>query len=494
MPTISKTSFIQFLQCKKLFWVSANAPTQIPWLPRQLDQLRQQEGREVESYAQQIFHDALQIARNIPLMEILAQSKEALLAPVFNRPVFNPVIQAKDLIAEIDILLPLENGDFDLFEVKATTEPQPHHLPDIAFQRQVCISAGLKIRHCYLLTLNNKYIRQGEIEPKKMFNKNEITEGLENYQPEIGHQISMAKEIIAQKECPEVEIGAHCDNPFECPLKSVCWEKVDKISSNIFTLNRLTGDKKWALYNQGITRNADIPAKIKLMPRQKLQIQAEKTGQTHLNKKALREFLDGIVYPVSFLDFETVAPAVPWIDGTKPYQQLPFQFSLHKLDAPEETPYDFGWIWRGNGEIWQSMLFQLKQFLGKTGSIIAYNASFEKNVLKMAVKMQPEYGDWLDGVLERFVDLLVPFRNFVVYHPQQHGSASLKAVLPALTGQKYDHLQVQDGQMAGWTFRRILESEDEEESDGLRDDLEKYCRLDTFGMVLILRKLNELSR
>jgi len=427
-------------------------------------------------------------------MEILAQSREALLAPIFNRPIFNPIIQAQELIAEIDILLPLENGDFDLYEVKSSTETKDHYLPQIAFQKCVLTSAGLKINHAYLLAINNKYVRYGEIEPNKLFNKSDITEGVDNLAQEIGHRISMVKEVIGSKECPEVEIGAHCDCPYECPMKSVCWEKVDNTSYNIFTLNRMKADAKWALFNQGITRNADIPAKIKLMPRQRIQIQAEKTGQIHLNKKALKEFLDGIIYPVSFLDFETVAPAVPWIDGTKPYQQLPFQFSLHKLDAPEENPYDFGWIWGGNGEIWQSMLFQLKQFLGKTGSIIAYNASFEKNVLKMAVKMQPEYGDWLDGVLERFIDLLVPFRNFVLYHPGQHGSASLKSVLPALTGQKYDHLQVQNGEMAGWTFRKMLESEDEAESNGLRGDLEKYCRLDTFGMVLILKKLRELSR
>lgn len=492
MPTISKTSFIQYLQCKKLFWVSANQPAQIPWLSRQLDKLRQQEGREVEKNAQRIFPDALQIARNIPLMEILAQSKEALLRPIFNRPIFNPIIQAQDLIAEIDILLPLENGDFDLYEVKSSTETKDHYLPQIAFQKCVLISAGLKINHCFLLTLNPKYIRQGEIEPKELFNKNDVTEGVDNLAQEITHQTKLAKEIMLKEQCPEIEIGNHCDNPYDCPMKEVCWEKVNNTSNNIFTLNRMKADDKWALFNQGITRNADIPAKIKLMPRQRIQIQAEKTGQTYLNKKELREFLDRLIYPLSFLDFETVAPAVPWLDGTKPYQQLPFQFSLHKLDAPDDEPYDFGWIWGGNDNVWQSMLFQLRQFLGKTGSIVAYNASFERNVLKWAVKMRPEYGEWLDVVLERFVDLLLPFRNFVVYHPGQHGSCSLKSVLPALTGQKYDHLQVQNGEMAGWTFRKMLESEDEAEIEGLRGDLERYCRLDTFGMVLILKKLKEL--
>jgi len=448
----------------------------------------------VEKYAHGLYPDALRINRNASLSEILAESNEALLRPIFNKPTFNAVLEAKDLIAEIDILLPLENGDFDLYEVKATTEPQPHHLPDIAFQRHVLISEGLTIRHCFLLTLNNKYIRQGEIEPNKLFNKSDVTDGVENIFQEIGHQISMAQEMMANKECPRIEIGAHCDCPYECPMKEICWEKINKNPNNIFTLTRMKTDDKWALFNQGIIKNTDLPADYKLMPRQKLQIETEKTGQMHVNKKALKEFLDGLAYPMYYLDFETIAPAIPMVDGVKPYQQVPFQFSLQVVDAPDKNPYDFGWIWGGNDEVWRSMLFQLKQFLGRTGSVVAYNASFERNVLKWAVKMQPEYGDWLDGVLERFVDLLEPFRNFVVYHPGQHGSCSLKSVLPALTGQRYDHLQVQNGEIAGWTFRRMLESEDEEESEGLRDDLEKYCRLDTFGLVLILKKLQELSR
>ena len=493
MPTISKTSFLQYLQCQKLFWTATNDPTKIPWLPRQLDKLRQQEGRQVESLAHGLYQDATQIIRNIPLIEIIAQSNDALLRPIIGKAIFNPIIQTQDLIAELDILLPLEDGSFDLFEVKSSTEIKDHFLPDIAFQCHVLTSAGLKMHCCYLLTLNNKYVRHGDIEPQKLFTYHDVTEGVENISQEIGHQISLAKEILGSKECPDISIGAHCDNPYECPMKEVCWKKVNDCPNNIFTLNRLTGTKKWALYNQGIIESKDIPVDYKLMPRQRIQIECEKTGQTHVNKKEAKEFLDGLVYPLCFLDFETVAPCVPWLDGMKPYQQIPFQFSLHKLDAPDENPYDFGWIWGGNDEVWQSMLFQLKQFLGKTGSIIAYNAAFEKNVLKMAVKMKPEYGDWLDGILERFVDLLVPFRNFVVYHPGQHGSASLKAVLPSWTGESYGNLKIQDGEMAGWAFRRLRESKDEAEIEGIQGELEKYCGLDTRGMVLVVRGLRGLK-
>ena len=131
--------------------------------------------------------------------------------------------------------------------------------------------------------------------------------------------------------------------------------------------------------------------------------------------------------------------------------------------------------------------------MGKTGSIIAFNAAFEKNVLKAAVKMHPEYGVWVEGVLGRFVDLWVPFRNYLVYHPGQHGSASLKAVLPNLTGESYANLEIQGGEMAGWMFRRLMESKDEEEQETIKTELKRYCGLDTYGMVLILRQLRKLT-
>ena len=389
--------------------------------------------------------------------------------------------------------MPLDDGSFDLLEVKSSTDIKPHHLSDIAFQRQVLTSEGLKMHCCYLLTLNNKYVRHGEIEPRKLFSRHDVTDGVENLAEEIGHQISSAKEVMLKEQCPDISIGAHCDSPYECPMKEVCWKKVNDCQNNIFTLNRLTGNNKWALYSQGIIESKDISAHYKLMPRQRLQIECEKTGQTHVNKKGVKEFLDGLVYPLHFLDFETVAPAVPWLDGMKPYQQLPFQFSLHGLDKLDAAPWHYSWIWDGSDGVWLEMLTQLESWLGKSGSILAYNATFEKMVLKMAVKMHPEFQDWLDGVLERFVDLLVPFRNFVVYHPRQHGSASLKAVLPSWTGESYGNLEIQDGEMAGWAFRRMRESKDEEEIDGICRELEKYCGLDTRGMVLVVRKLRRLA-
>jgi hypothetical protein len=152
---LSKTSFLQYLQCKKLFWVSTNAPAQIPFLEKQLDKLRQQEGRQVENHAHGLYQDATQIARNIPLNEILTQSQVAVSKPIFGKAIFNSIIQAGDLIAELDILYPLEDGSFDLLEVKSSTDIKDHYLPQIAFQRHICSQAGLKIQRCFLLTVNN---------------------------------------------------------------------------------------------------------------------------------------------------------------------------------------------------------------------------------------------------------------------------------------------------------------------------------------------------
>ena len=496
---LSQTSFVQYLQCPKLFWTAVNAPNQISWLSRQRDRLRQQEERQVEEYAQTLFPDGLKINRFASLDEIVAAKREAVLRPVANKPLFDAVIQAGSLIAEPDILLPLDNGFIDLFAVKSSTDIKPNHLPEIAFQRHVCTQSGLKINRCYLLTLNPDYVRQGDIEPDQIFSRHDITDELNELVEEITCQISSAQEIMGKKQYPEIQIGPHCDNPLECPMRDVCWKNIHDHPNNVFTLTRVPHDEKWGFYNQGIIINADIPADYHLMPEQKIQIECERTGQIHVDKKGVKEFLDRLVYPLCFLDIGTVNMAVPILDGMRPYEQLPFQFSLHTIDTRNEEPYHLDWIWSGlYAEVRLELLTRLEWWLSKSGSIISYNAKREMGILETAMKMNPEFHELPDGVLERFVDMQELFRNFTVYHPRQHGSCSLKAVMQAITGNTYDHLQIQDDEMAGWALRRMLEldlldDDERKESDGFRSDLEKYYRQNTLGMTRILRQLHKLA-
>jgi len=307
---------------------------------------------------------------------------------------------------------------------------------------------------------------------------------------------------ILSSPLPDTSIGCHCSSPYECSLMPLCWKKVLKNDDNIFSLTGLRAERKWGLYNEGVLRTTQVPQNYKLNGKQEIQIEADKRGKVHIDPKPIKKFVIQLKYPLYFLDFETFNPAIPMFEGSSPYQQIPFQYSLHVQDAPSQKPHKtahHSWIWNGNdGEGGNSgkrdpreeLLARLKGLLGKEGSIIVYNATFEKMILKQAAKASPQHEDWLGGILDRFVDLLEPFRAFHYYHPAQHGSASIKSVLPVLTGKGYDNMDISNGGMASTEYMRVMFTEEgAKDRSKVLKQLEEYCGLDTMGMVKILTKL-----
>jgi hypothetical protein len=195
-----------------------------------------------------------------------------------------------------------------------------------------------------------------------------------------------------------------------------------------------------------------------------------------------------------FLDFETIGPAVPLFDGLRPYQGIPFEFSVHVVKGEESPPEHYPYLAKGMDDPRPALLAELRKVLGDSGSIIAYNKGFEEGLLKDLALAFPEYGEWIDEVCNRLVDLLVPFRNFSYYHPDQKGSASLKAVLPTITGRGYEGLDISDGQLASVRFLTATYGDmPEEDKEEVMSDLEEYCGRDTEGMIWIVEKLKELS-
>lgn len=495
MRHLSKADFLHFLTCPKLSWTAYNLP-QMLTAPTPSAQHRMQEGILVEECARQLFPGALLIAHDQPFEQLLAQSKESLIRPP-TTPLFNALLNANELIAESDILVPAED-EWDLYEVKSSTSPKPEYLPDIAFQRYVAGKMGIRIRRCFLVLVNGKYVRSGKLNPKHLFQIGDVTEGVQEYGElqNVEAQVESALLTCHQENCPEIAIGEQC--PSDCPLRNICWNETDSIPNNIFTLYGLRAKRAWGWFRDNIIKNTDIPADYPLTERQKIQVRAEKTGQLHVNKGKVKAFLNGLQYPLALLDFETFASPIPLINNSSPYQMIPFQYSLHVIERDlNEEPRHESWIWNEQIENDPRMvlLMRLQSLLGSTGSIVAYNSPFEKTILKQAVKRCPEYEEWAIGIHERFVDLLLPFRNFAMYHPKQHGSCSLKDVLPALTGQGYEGLEIGDGEMASREFLKIVKGEVKgNEVEDIRRRLEEYCGLDTMAMVEILRKMKEATQ
>jgi hypothetical protein len=203
--------------------------------------------------------------------------------------------------------------------------------------------------------------------------------------------------------------------------------------------------------------------------------------------------IERLAYPSYFLDFETIFPAIPLFDRSKPYGQIPFQFSLHMKKTPAAEPQHYGFLADGRGDPRPAFLAELKRLLGENGSILGYNTKFEIARLTECAGFFPEYQSWCDKTLPRFIDLLDVFDSLDYYDPAQSGSASLKAVLPALTGKSYSGLNIQDGEAAGREFMRITFGEiGLDERQKVRQQLEAYCRQDTQALIDILLALQRL--
>ena len=316
--------------------------------------------------------------------------------------------------------------------------------------------------------INNNYIKKGKLNPKEFFIIEDVTKELNKVEEKTENMLTIIK-----GKCPKANISENCTKPYKCDLYDGCFPK-----DSIFHLYR-GGKKCFELYKKGIKAIEDIPDEF-LNEKQTIQ----KEGKTHINKENIKNFLKTLTPPLYYLDFETFSTAIPIYNNTKPYQQIPFQFSLHIVK--ENTTKHHSFLAEGKNDPRKEFISKLKKVLGEFGSIIVYNKSFEIARLKELAEIFPEESDWVESVIARIVDLLLPFRNFHYYNPQQEGSASIKKVMPALTGKSYDNLEINKGDQASLAY---LNSPNDEK---VRKNLLEYCKLDTEGMIWIVDELERL--
>jgi hypothetical protein len=365
------------------------------------------------------------------------------------------------------------------------------HLHDLAFQAYLYNGAGLKIRRCIHAHINREFIRRGQIDPREFFALKDVTNQVSALSRNIEHKLDDLFRTIRLAEHPVIQIGTHCSDPYPCPLVDLCWAHVP--DDSVTNLYRGTA-KGFKLLNTGITRLGEIPDDYHLTANQGIQRLAARTGHPHIDKAALTKFLSRIKYPAFFLDFETFGTAIPLFDGLRPYQQVPFQYSLHIVRSEGAELEHHSFLADGKSDPRPEFIERLRGQLEDTGSIIAYNAPFELGRLKECRALFPGMQAWLARIRKRFVDLLVPFRAFSYYHPAQSGSASMKAVLPAITGRGYDHLEIQEGGTASMEFLRVHFGDvPDDERQRVRRQLEEYCGLDTEGMAWIVGALKKLA-
>ena len=491
---LTKTRYVTGLRCKKALWLMFNKPERLSEVD-EATQHRFDEGHVVGELAKSLFPKGIDIKEVIP--EENDKVSRALLKK--RKPLFEAGFIHKNgkCYARADILFPVSGNQWDIIEVKSATRVKEEYLYDISFQKYCYESAGLKIRKCFVLHVNNQYVRNGKINPKEFFDKAEITEHVENLMPEVSLHVKELFGIIALKKCPEFKNGEeYHDDESGIHDDDKIWR--DNPESDIFDLYR-GGKKALELFNMGVFNIKNIPTHHELNDKQMIQKKTHSTGRAHVESDELRSFIEGLKYPLYFIDFETYNTAIPLYDGLKPYQQIPFQFSVHLVAKKGKKPTHYSFIAEGSADPRPKFTKELKRAIGTLGSIIVYNQSFEQTIVKNLGALLPEYKDWADSTVKRMVDLLVPFRNFAYYHPKQRGSISLKRVLPALTGTTYENFEIANGSQASLSYLFITHGSYDGEKPTLKEikkvraDLEKYCGQDTEGMIWILDKLESIT-
>ena len=482
--TISKTRYLSGLQCAKRVWTEQHARQLLPDTDAST-QARFDEGHDVGRLATQLFPGGLDISPGPRRWSEVASASDKALSQ--RRPLYEAGFVFDGAACRVDILVPVDQERWDVVEVKSSTSVKDLHLEDVAFQAFVLEGAGLEIRDYYLIHIDNSYVRQGELDVTQLFHRERITEPVRQRQLGVLGKLEAIRAILEQDSRPEVPIGRHCDEPYSCPLKNECWAYLPDHS----VVELYGGSKKgFELLESGIVELADMPADVPLSDRQQVQVATVRSGQPFIDRPSIDSFLAKLTYPLNFFDIETFGVAVPPFDGVRPYQQIPFLFSIHRVEEPGVEARHFAFQVTSEGDPRPDFMRAATNSLGTHGSIISYHAAFESRVLVETATAYPEFEQWSLDATDRFVDLLEPFRAFHFYDPDQHGSASLKSVLPAVTGMSYDELEIQKGDEASREYFRVMRPGfDSVERARVLRELEAYCSLDTLGLVALVEHL-----
>jgi hypothetical protein len=483
---LSKSLFIRGLQCHKSLYLHKHHPELKDKIPPSREALFES-GHEVGLLAQKLFSGGIIIPYDPDSYDRqVALTKEAISKGATT--LYEPAFQFDDVFVKVDILHKGKDG-WGLYEVKSSTSIKDVYIPDAAVQYHVVKGAGLPVSGVFLVHINNQYVREGDIEVDKLFTINDVTLEVRQIQDTIEEELDTQKTML-RGEMPRIDIGLYCRDPYDCDFIGHCWGHIPE--GSVFSIK---GSSKlpFTLYNRGIIDLKDVPIHM-LSAGQKLQVEATLEKKVFISKESIKAFLDSLWYPLYFLDFETFSTPIPLFDGTRPYQQVPYQYSLHYLENKSTSLKHHEYLAPPGVDPRRRLAEKLIGDIPPNACVLAYVASFEKGVLMSLAGWFPEYRPRIENIIDNLVDLALPFQKRYLYHWQFNGSYSLKIVLPALVPDlTYQGLEIKDGDMAMQAYTKMQTSHDPAEIERIRNALLEYCSLDTLGMVRIVEKLKEMA-
>ena len=488
---LSKSKYCKGVQCPKILWMDLYKPEEAGDV---LPETVMANGNKVGDFARQYFgqYDLVDFDFDKSIMT----EKTRQLMKAGSENIAEAAFLVDGLFCAVDILHKHGKG-YDIIEVKSSTEVKDVYIDDIAFQYYVLKRCGVDVRRIFLMHLNSDYVRQGELDLKQLFTLEDYTDVAKGKYREVEDNIRKIRDYVNTDSEPERDIDLYCETPYDCAYYGYCAKHIPEQS--VFSVRGMNAAKKYEYYHQGIITFEDIVARQpKLSSKQWKQVEAVYYDRAdEIDTDAIREFLDTLSYPLYHLDFETFQKAIPEYDGLSPYAQIPFQYSLH-IEQADGTLEHREFLAKEGTDPRRAIAESLCKDFPKDVCVLAYNKSFEQRVLKGLAEFFPDLAEHLLAIRENIHDLMVPFQKQQYYCKEMQGSYSIKYVLPALCpgdpALDYHALEgVHNGGEASETFAD-LPNHTPEEIEVMRNNLLKYCCLDTLAMVKVLEKLREVVK
>ncbi len=486
---LSKSSFIRGVQCEKHLYL-------YKYQYNEMDQLSDMQkaifkrGTDVGKLAQELFPNGIDASPKsqfeydkavVVTKNLLKEKQKIIYEASFN---FSDVLSVADIVVN-------DKSGLKVYEVKSSTSISETYIRDAALQYWVISNCGYKIKDFSITYINNQYVRKGEIELDKLFITESVLKLILRLQKWVEENVNRFKKVIAKKVIPKIDIGEHCYDPYTCGFYEYCRKHIPE--NSVFDLSGIHLNKKYDLYRSGIIKLKDVPDDANLSKNARLQLDVYKSKIDLIDKKAIKEFLSDLNYPIYFMDFETFQPAVPMFDNSRPYMQIPFQYSLHfKKNKKNKIDHSEFLAEAGNDPRIKFIENLLRDTKGE-GDILTYNKSFEILRLKEIAEAFPQYKKEIEERINRIKDLMIPFQKKYYYTYKMQGSYSIKYVLPALIPElSYKNLEINEGGLASVAFESLYFETDLMRIADTRTNLLEYCKMDTSAMVKLLEKLKSI--
>lgn len=479
MPRLTKSRIIAHRQCPKRLWLQINQPEL-----QQLGETAQrnvQAGEQVTEIARALHADGVLLPPS--LSQALAQT-QTWLGKRKPPSLFEAAFSYQDVCVRADVLTPTPAG-WSMTEVKSASSLKAYYPEDAAVQAWVTENAGLPLAEIGIAYINTQFVYRGDGDFRGLFMHVDVTEQVRACQPQVVAWVDAANATLARRKAPAVAPGRQCSEPYVCEFHAHCNPPPAETYPVENLPARHAGNLAAELRAEGYGDLRKVPAKrIPAKPILQRVHAVTRSGKAFLDPAA-GQALAKLPYPRYYIDFETINPAVPIWAQSRPYQQIPFQWSCHKENAAGHLTHS-AYLAQHEGDPRPRFIETLLAATGRRGPVFVYSQSFEETRLKELARDFPEHQDAIEALISRLVDLLPMARNHY-YHRDQQGSWSIKAVLPTIAPElDYSALAVGNGGMAMEAFHEILAPETNATRRAqLREALLAYCERDTLAMVRI---------